>query len=282
MSNGSNYDVTPTDLTMIQCITQTMIGDYLWKYTRRRMARSEKSHQRFVWVHPYNKTLHWSLTNPGAQGSREQRSKSASILGITQVVDETPNAKLPNATLVVQTTSRIVKLKAPTREKHDLWFQSISYLMSRPSTTGTELASDNQTWIEIHGNGDHHQRNQRHQRPHPHHGRSLSASSAHLGSDMSLSMRPAEKSNNSLRKKTSMARLQSVFTRTSVPKEGSSNSTPTSAVSPRTGSYSGVPHSGVTTAAATGSGNTNGHHEDGSEKSAPTSVAVASSSVGLA
>ena len=35
MSIGSNYDVTPTDPTMIQVITQTMIGDYLWKYTRR-------------------------------------------------------------------------------------------------------------------------------------------------------------------------------------------------------------------------------------------------------
>ncbi|KAG0019406.1 hypothetical protein BGZ80_005862, partial [Entomortierella chlamydospora] len=79
MSVGSNYDVTPTDPTMIQLITQTMIGDYLMKYTRRRMANmiSEKTHNRYVWVHPYTKTMYWSMNNPGAEGSREQRVKSA-------------------------------------------------------------------------------------------------------------------------------------------------------------------------------------------------------------
>lgn len=81
-SIGSNYDVTSTDPTMIQVITQTMIGDYLWKYTRRPMgnAISEKRHRRYFWVHPYTKTMYWSLSNPGAEGSREQRAKSGKCL----------------------------------------------------------------------------------------------------------------------------------------------------------------------------------------------------------
>lgn len=81
-SIGSNYDVTSTDPTMIQVITQTMIGDYLWKYTRGLMgnAISEKRHRRYFWVHPYTKTMYWSLNNPGAEGSREQRAKSGKYL----------------------------------------------------------------------------------------------------------------------------------------------------------------------------------------------------------
>ncbi|KAG0307114.1 hypothetical protein BGZ98_000996, partial [Dissophora globulifera] len=80
LSVSSNYDgtVTATDPTMIQIITQTMIGDYLWKYTRRPMASviSDKKHRRYFWVHPYTKTIYWSLNNPAADGSREQRAKS--------------------------------------------------------------------------------------------------------------------------------------------------------------------------------------------------------------
>lgn len=78
MSNGSNFDLTPTDPTMIQLITQTMIGDYLWKYTRRRFTTmmSEKMRWRYVWVHPYTKTMHWSLKNPGSGGPSLQSGKS--------------------------------------------------------------------------------------------------------------------------------------------------------------------------------------------------------------
>jgi hypothetical protein len=78
MSTGSNFDLTPTDPTMIQLITQTMIGDYLWKYTRRRFATmmNEKMHWRYVWVHPYTKTMHWSLKNPGSGGPSLQSGKS--------------------------------------------------------------------------------------------------------------------------------------------------------------------------------------------------------------
>ncbi|KAF9214314.1 hypothetical protein BGZ59_003918 [Podila verticillata] len=152
-SIGSNYDVTSTDPTMIQVITQTMIGDYLWKYTRRPMgnAISEKRHRRYFWVHPYTKTMYWSLNNPGAEGSREQRAKSAFILAVFQVTDENPNSQsdLPNVSLLVQTTSRNLKLTAPTREKHELWYQSLAYLLSRPTTPGADIASDNQTWSEV-------------------------------------------------------------------------------------------------------------------------------------
>ncbi|KAI8595483.1 hypothetical protein EDD21DRAFT_391119 [Dissophora ornata] len=155
LSVSSNYDGTPTatDPTMIQIITQTMIGDYLWKYTRRPMASviSEKKHRRYFWVHPYTKTMYWSLNNPAADGSREQRAKSALIINVYQITDESPsnNSDLPNVSLLVQTSSRNLKLTAPTRQKHELWYQSLAYLLSRPTTPGADIATDNQTWSEV-------------------------------------------------------------------------------------------------------------------------------------
>ncbi|KAG0017795.1 hypothetical protein BGZ81_010528 [Podila clonocystis] len=161
MSVSSNYDgqgTTSTDPSMIQVITQTMIGDYLWKYTRRPTVMasviSEKRHRRYFWVHPYTKTMYWSLSNPAAEGSREQRAKSALIVAIFQITDDnvsSSSSELPNVSLLVQTSSRNLKLTAPTREKHDLWYQSLAYLLSRPSSPsgGLDTPADNQTWSEV-------------------------------------------------------------------------------------------------------------------------------------
>ncbi|KAG0003732.1 hypothetical protein BGZ79_000131 [Entomortierella chlamydospora] len=230
MSVGSNYDVTPTDPTMIQLITQTMIGDYLMKYTRRRMANmiSEKTHNRYVWVHPYTKTMYWSMNNPGAEGSREQRVKS------------------------VRTTNRDLKLRAPTREKHDLWFRSISYLLSRPNTPGSDLQSDNQTWSDVQANNNN-----------------RGTSGAAPANDTVLNLRQSEKVGQTLRNKASLTRL---FSRNSVSKEGGINfaSGPSSSVgqsrvvlsrfTPISGS-----HNGITTTAAAVSDAGNGNRNEKSD-----------------
>ncbi|KAF9437287.1 hypothetical protein BGZ76_001349 [Entomortierella beljakovae] len=252
MSVSSNYEVTPTDPTMIQLITHTMIGDYLMKYTRRRMANmiSEKSHRRYVWVHPYTKTVYWSMNNPGAEGSLEQRVKSAYIVAVFQEIDENVNSQnsdLPNVSLLVQTTSRNLKLKAPTRDKHDLWFQSINYLLSRPNTPGSDLPSDNQTWSEMQTGGARGPSN-----------------------DAVLNLRQSEKAGNSLRNKSSLTRLQNMFGRNSVSKEGGANLTSGSTISMGSQRLTsarptpGINHSGITTTAAAttpGSGIGNGNEK---------------------
>ncbi|CAO3572349.1 unnamed protein product [Mortierella alpina] len=281
MSIGSNYDMTPTDPTMIQVITQTMIGDYLWKYTRRRMANmmGEKRHRRYVWVHPYTKTIYWSQYNPGAEGTREQRAKSALILAVAQISDGNhsgQNSDLPGISLLVQTTSRNLKLTAPTREKHELWFQAISYLLSRPSSPGADIPSDNQTWSEVQANNGFQNNNNNNNNnlngPYLHHKRSLSLGGP-PNKDAALSLRQVEKgpTNNTVRKKGSLARLQGMFGRNSVSREGAASPTKvaTAVGSPRIGSSglasasvsaSGLSHPAVvTTAAAAGVGNGHGH-----------------------
>lgn len=71
-----------TDPAIITAITQTMIGEFLFKYTRTTFTQqtSEKRHQRFFWIHPYTKTLYWSNSDPGAAGVNQSKAKSGELL----------------------------------------------------------------------------------------------------------------------------------------------------------------------------------------------------------
>lgn len=67
-----------TDPTVIHAITQTMIGEFLYKYTRKAIGKGhgERRHKRFFWVHPYTRTLYWSSADPGSSNVSESSAKS--------------------------------------------------------------------------------------------------------------------------------------------------------------------------------------------------------------
>ena len=67
-----------TDPAIIHAITQTMIGEFLYKYTRRPIGKGhgERRHKRFFWVHPYTRTLYWSSADPGSSAVSESSAKS--------------------------------------------------------------------------------------------------------------------------------------------------------------------------------------------------------------
>ena len=67
-----------TDPNIIHAITQTMIGEFLYKYPRKTIGRGygERRHKRFFWVHPYTKTLYWSSADPGSSTVSESSAKS--------------------------------------------------------------------------------------------------------------------------------------------------------------------------------------------------------------
>lgn len=134
-----------TDPAMINLITQTMIGDWMYKYTRKAVGGglSENRHQRYFWIHPYTRTLYWSTNAPGVDGN-EAKAKSALIENITTVPDYS-NAidGAPNVSLLIQTSNRPLKLTAPTVEKHELWFEAISHLLARNrNSNGLTLLND--------------------------------------------------------------------------------------------------------------------------------------------
>lgn len=73
-----------TDIQVISAITQTMIGEWMSKHTRRYVGGgiSENKHQRFFWVHPYTGTLYWSSVEPGFEGNGAKAKSGKAILKI--------------------------------------------------------------------------------------------------------------------------------------------------------------------------------------------------------
>ncbi|PWW79071.1 hypothetical protein C7212DRAFT_275472 [Tuber magnatum] len=134
-ANGSpSGPENATDPRMIQAITQTMIGEYLWKYTRAtgRGTLSTSRHRRFFWVHPYTRTLYWSDRDPTAAGRAELRAKSVAIEAVRVVTDDNPMPPgLHRKSLVIVTPGRSLKFTAATGQRHETWFNALSYLLLR-------------------------------------------------------------------------------------------------------------------------------------------------------
>ncbi|KAI1407536.1 hypothetical protein F5Y13DRAFT_205982 [Hypoxylon sp. FL1857] len=131
-----------TDPRMIQAITQTMIGEYLWKYTRKtgRGEMSENRHRRYFWVHPYTRTLYWSDRDPSTAGRSELKAKSIPIEAVRIVGDDNPMPPgLHRKSLIIISPGRTVKFTCTTGQRHETWFNALSYLLLR---TGNENQTD--------------------------------------------------------------------------------------------------------------------------------------------
>ena len=123
-----------TDPRMIQAITQTMIGEFLWKYTRKagRGEMSTTRHRRYFWVHPYTKTLYWSDQDPQTAGRNELKAKSVAIEAVRVVTDDNPMPPgLHRKSLEVITPGRKLRFTASTGQRHETWFNALSYLLLR-------------------------------------------------------------------------------------------------------------------------------------------------------
>jgi hypothetical protein len=123
-----------TDPRMIQAITQTMIGEYLWKYTRKtgREGMSENRHRRFFWIHPYTRTLYWSDRDPQSADKSTLKAKSVAIESVQEVDDPNPMPPgLHQKSLLVITPGRSMKFTATTGQRHETWYNALNYLCQR-------------------------------------------------------------------------------------------------------------------------------------------------------
>lgn len=121
-----------TNPVVLGSITQTMIGDYLYKYTRRSMGRANKRHRRYFWVHPYTRTLYWTMTAPSEAISTEVINKSAFIQDVIVVEDENVQpADLYHLSIVISTLTRDVKITARDKAQHETWVTALGYLVNK-------------------------------------------------------------------------------------------------------------------------------------------------------
>ncbi|ETI23390.1 hypothetical protein G647_05191 [Cladophialophora carrionii CBS 160.54] len=150
-----------TDPRIIQAITQTMIGEFLWKYTRKagRSEMSETRHRRYFWVHPYTKTLYWSDQDPQTAGRTELKAKSVLIESIQVVPDDNPMPPgLHRKSLEVVTPGRRVRFTASTGQRHETWFNALNYLLLRGeeqqySAGGNDITRDDLDEFNVNGAG---------------------------------------------------------------------------------------------------------------------------------
>lgn len=136
-----------TDPRMIQAITQTMIGEFLWKYTRKtgRGELSENRHRRYFWVHPYTRTLYWSNTDPSTAGRSELKAKSVPIESVRVVTDDNPMPPgLHRKSIIIISPGRTIKFTCTTGQRHETWFNALSYLLLR---TGEEHRADTEDLV---------------------------------------------------------------------------------------------------------------------------------------
>lgn len=134
------------DRHMISLITQVVIGEYLFKYTRRRglSGISENRHERYFWVHPYTLTLYWSQDNPAIDARNNGKAKSVAIIGVQTEEDANPLPPgLFHKSIIIQTSEKkTLKLTCPTRQRHNIWYGALLYLLKR-SEEAVSLAHDN-------------------------------------------------------------------------------------------------------------------------------------------
>ncbi|KAI0427536.1 hypothetical protein F5Y09DRAFT_344569 [Xylaria sp. FL1042] len=163
-----------TDPRMIQAVTQTMIGEYLWKYTRKtgRGEMSENRHRRFFWVHPYTRALYWSDSDPAAGNRGEMKAKSVPIEAVRVVADDNPMPPgLHRKSLVVIAHGRTIKFTCTTGQRHETWFNALSYLLLRSGNENkqdVEEAAGNITQEDVDEfNPPIHRRPANGHRPHP-------------------------------------------------------------------------------------------------------------------
>ncbi|KAJ5573523.1 uncharacterized protein N7459_007950 [Penicillium hispanicum] len=141
-----------TDPRMIQAITQTMIGEFLWKYTRKTGSgdMSSTRHRRYFWVHPYTRMLYWSEQDPQTAGKTQLRTKSVPIEAVRVVADDNPYPPgLHCRSLEVVSPGRRVRFTATTSQRHETWFNALSYLLLRETNDNCEENDNSVTLDDI-------------------------------------------------------------------------------------------------------------------------------------
>ncbi|KAI7881489.1 hypothetical protein K492DRAFT_194340 [Lichtheimia hyalospora FSU 10163] len=118
------------DPQVIQALTHAMIGDWIYKYTRRYVAgkAGNRRHYRYFWIHPYTKTLYWSYTQPDVDHD-ESRSKRAFIRDVYNIPCPQPSSTPFH--LMVRTPTRDIVLQAIDIDQHQRWLVAFCFLLDK-------------------------------------------------------------------------------------------------------------------------------------------------------
>ncbi|KAL4806990.1 meiotic cell cortex C-terminal pleckstrin homology-domain-containing protein [Aspergillus unguis] len=160
LMNHERQDSTSTQVqqptSVVDAIAQTMVGEWMWKYVRRRrsfagdkdnwegrnaeevsasITNSGVRHKRWVWLAPYERSVMWSskqpTTGPALLGKSGRKLVIQSVL---DVKDDTPVPKgfngpvQFNRSILILTPQRALKFTATSIDRHYIWLTALSFL----------------------------------------------------------------------------------------------------------------------------------------------------------
>ncbi|KAH3502248.1 hypothetical protein KXW24_008865 [Aspergillus fumigatus] len=167
--SNATTSVQPT--SVVDAIAQTMIGEWMYKYVRRRrsfggvgepkdswegknadevsanITNSGVRHRRWVWLAPYERAVMWSSRQPTSGPAL--LGKSGRKLIIQSVLDVKDDNPLPkgatvanpfNRSILILTPKRALKFTATSIERHYVWLTALSFL-SHSATGLQDLAA---------------------------------------------------------------------------------------------------------------------------------------------
>ncbi|KAG2418681.1 hypothetical protein HFD88_001782 [Aspergillus terreus] len=147
--------VQPT--SVVDAIAQTMVGEWMFKYVRRRsfgvgeskdawenkhpeevsanITNSGVRHKRWVWLAPYERAVMWSSKQPTSGPALLGKSgRKLTIQSVLDVKDDNPlpkgaNQAAPfNRSILILTPKRALKFTATSVERHYVWLTALSFL----------------------------------------------------------------------------------------------------------------------------------------------------------
>ncbi|MCJ1397869.1 hypothetical protein MMC11_001065 [Xylographa trunciseda] len=150
-------EAIPQQTSVVDAIAQTMIGEWMWKYVRKRksfgMAESPAMefesgrtgndsgsingirHKRWVWLAPYERAIMWSSKQPTSGSALMGKSgRKLTIQSVLDVRDDTPMPKNADTistfgrSILILTPQRALKFTALTKERHYVWLAALSFL----------------------------------------------------------------------------------------------------------------------------------------------------------
>ncbi|MCJ1383730.1 hypothetical protein MMC17_006844 [Xylographa soralifera] len=150
-------EAIPQQTSVVDAIAQTMIGEWMWKYVRKRKSfgitespavefESGRAgndggsingirHKRWVWLAPYERAIMWSSKQPTSGSALMGKSgRKLAIQSVLDVRDDTPMPKNADASstfgrsILILTPQRALKFTALTKERHYVWLAALSFL----------------------------------------------------------------------------------------------------------------------------------------------------------
>ncbi|KAK4937153.1 hypothetical protein LTR10_022132 [Elasticomyces elasticus] len=148
--------------SVVDSIAQTMVGEWMYKYVRRRKSfgvtdkadwDSTKSveeisqsvtsngvrHKRWVWLAPYERAVMWSSKQPISGTALMGKSgRKLTIKSVLDVKDDNPMPKGSiigqqfNRSILILTPQRALKFTAMSQERHYVWLTALSFLSHSP------------------------------------------------------------------------------------------------------------------------------------------------------